>query len=232
MSSGGGGGGRIEVSIFDLDRTLTSRPTYSAFLLFAATRLAPWRLLLIPTVIPFVVAWRLGWISRRRLKDAMHAALIGRRRRSSAIRAIAECFADRVLADGIYPEARARLAAERAAGRRLAIATAAPRIYAEPIARGLDIDLVVATDFSGCEQSRIYSRNCYGAAKRQSILEALSAANIARGEAHIRFFSDDVADLPTFQWADDPIAVNPSRKLAAHAREQGWPILDWRRAPA
>jgi phosphoserine phosphatase len=36
-----------------------------------------------------------------------------------------------------------------------------------------------------------------------------------------------VSDLPTFDWADEPIAVHPSPKLRAVAAERGWPILDW-----
>lgn len=223
---------KIEVSIFDLDRTLTRRPTYSAFLLFAAIRLAPWRLLLIPTVIPFAIAWRMGWITRRRLKDAMHAALIGRSRPKRRVAAVAQQFAERVLARNLYPQVPERLAAERAAGRDLVIATAAPRVYAEPIAQGLGVDSVVATEFARPQRRRIYGTNCYGAEKRRRIRDALANAGIGRHAAHIRFFSDDLADLPTFEWVDEPIAVNPSRKLAAHAVRKGWPILDWRRAAA
>src|SRR5687768_16960439 len=38
------------ISIFDVDRTLTARPTYSLFLLNAAWRSAPWRLVLVPVI--------------------------------------------------------------------------------------------------------------------------------------------------------------------------------------
>lgn len=221
-----GPGERVELSIFDLDRTLTRRPTYSAFLLFAALRLAPWRVLLIPSIIPAAIAWQLGRISRRRLKDAMHAALIGASRPGDQLAAIAARFADRVLADGLYPQVRPRLAAERAAGRRLAIATAAPEIYAAPIARGLGVDLVIATGLASSHR-HIYGANCHGAEKQRRIADALAATGIDRTAARIRFFSDDLADLPTFAWVDEPIAVNPSRRLAAHARAAGWPILDW-----
>lgn len=225
---------RLAISVFDLDRTLTRRPTYSAFLIYAALRLAPLRVLLIPALVPFAIAWRLGWISRRRLKDAMHATLIGRRQSPARIAETARCFARRVLASGLYAQVRERIEAERAAGRKLAIATAAPLVYAEPIAHGLGIDLVVATNFSR-DRARlrcIYGQNCYGAQKRDRLSRTLAEAGLARSEAHIRFFSDDLSDLPTFEWADEPIAVNPSRKLEAHAVEKGWPILDWRRAAA
>ncbi|MGZ8997998.1 MAG: HAD-IB family hydrolase, partial [Allosphingosinicella sp.] len=38
------------LAIYDMDRTVTRRPTYSAFLRHAALRLGPWRLLLLPLV--------------------------------------------------------------------------------------------------------------------------------------------------------------------------------------
>ena len=223
---------RRQVSIFDLDRTLTRRPTYAAFLLFVSLRVAPWRLALIPTTAPFALAYAVGWISRRRLKDAMHAALIGRRCPHETLSEIAQRFADRISARGLYSSAGARIAAERAAGRLVVIATAAPLVYAEPIALGLGVDLVVATRFDLTRGDRIYGPNCYGPEKRRRIEDALAAAGIGRREAHLRFFSDDIADLPTFDWVDEPIAVNPSRRLATLACNRGWPILDWRRAAA
>lgn len=40
------------LSIFDVDRTITRKPTYSLFLLFAMRRHAPWRALLLPLLLP------------------------------------------------------------------------------------------------------------------------------------------------------------------------------------
>lgn len=220
----------VRVSIFDLDRTLTRRPTFTAFLIFAALRLAPWRLVLVPALIPFALAYRLRRITRRRLKDAMHATLIGRRRSRIAIEAIARRFAERILAAGLFPQAGERIAAERAAGRLVAIATAAPLAYAGPIGAGLGVEMVVATPFAAeGAGDRIYDANCYGPEKQRRIDAALAATGMSRDALHLRFYSDDLADLPTFDWADEPIAVNPSRRLAEHAVDQGWPILDWRR---
>ncbi|CAN5309960.1 hypothetical protein BH11PSE5_BH11PSE5_22790 [soil metagenome] len=44
------------LSIFDLDRTLTRKPTYTSFLLFAARRRSPLRLLLAPAVLACMLA--------------------------------------------------------------------------------------------------------------------------------------------------------------------------------
>ena len=38
----------MKLAIYDMDRTVTIRGTYTPFLLFVAARMAPWRLLLAP----------------------------------------------------------------------------------------------------------------------------------------------------------------------------------------
>ncbi|WP_168195997.1 MULTISPECIES: hypothetical protein [Sphingomonadaceae] len=43
----------------------------------------------------------------------------------------------------------------------------------------------------------------------------------------MRFYSDDHPDHHTLTWRDEPIAVNPSRKLRRLATERGWAILNW-----
>jgi len=53
------------------------------------------------------------------------------------------------------------------------------------------------------------------------------AQGLHRADLHVRFFSDHVSDRPMFEWADEPIAVNPSRKLRKLARQRGWPMVKW-----
>jgi phosphoserine phosphatase len=45
--------------------------------------------------------------------------------------------------------------------------------------------------------------------------------------AHVRFYSDHASDAPVFEWADEPVAVNPHDRLEQMARERGWPVEDW-----
>ena len=52
--------------------------------------------------------------------------------------------------------------------------------------------------------------------------------DLARGDAHIRFFSDHVSDAPCLDWADEGFAVNAHAPLRALAKKRGWAILDWR----
>jgi len=221
------------LSVFDLDRTLTRRPTYSAFLLFAMRERAPWRMLLLPLLAPVALAYALGLIPRRRIKEAMQALALGYRVPAPALARLADGFARRLAERGLYPEGMALVRAEQASGRRVILATAAPRFYTLAIARALGIGEVVATDAESCDdavRARIRGENCYGAAKRRMLAAYLARAGIARSAAHIRFYSDHASDLPTFDYCDEAIAVNPSPKLQALARQRGWAICDWRGA--
>ena len=126
---------------------------------------------------------------------------------------------------------RARIAADRAAGYRVVLATACYDFYVRPIARALGIDDVIATP-STVEGDRLVARiageNCYADAKLRMIEAWMAEEGIAREDAHVRFYSDHVSDAPTLDWADEPFAVNPHAALATLASEKGWPILDWR----
>jgi HAD superfamily hydrolase (TIGR01490 family) len=219
------------ISIFDLDRTLTRNGTWTPFLMFAARRLVPWRLLLAPAGLCLMLAYKAGVISRKRLKETMHALLLGRSIRKVRINAIAGAFADQLVARGLYPEAIGFIRSEQANGRRVIIASAAHRFYLDAIAHRIGVTEVVGTNShwqNDCLGSAIAGENCYGEFKKAMILSYFDECSIDRTGCSIRFFSDDLSDLPTLNWADEAIAVNPSRKLARHAVAAGWAILDWR----
>ena len=223
--------GTKRISIFDLDRTLTRRPTYSLFLLQAAWRRAPWRLCLIPLLLPHAIAYFLELLPRKRLKETMHWLMLGSELNRAEVQNLAECFARDLVERGLYPEAMGRLRSEAVAGRRIVIASAAPAFYVEPLARLLGVaDIVATTETWHGNQlcPRIFGENCYGFEKQRKLARFLRHAGIARREAHIRFFSDDLADLPTFEWCDEAIVVNPGAALHAVARERRWPVLKWR----
>jgi HAD superfamily hydrolase (TIGR01490 family) len=221
----------MRISVFDLDRTLTRRPTYSLFLLRTAWRVAPWRLLLIPLLLPAAIAYALKLLPRKRMKELMHALLLGRLRDRVVVRKVAEAFARDLVADGLYPAAVEQVRREAAAGRHIVLATAAPALYAAPLGRYLGVADVVATRATWqADQltSRISGENCHGREKRRKLQRLLRRRGVRRCDAHIRFFSDDISDLPSFEWCDEAIAVNPRAPLNALARARKWRVLDWR----
>jgi len=220
------------LAIYDLDRTITRVPTWSLFLLYAARRQAPWRLALLPAVGVAAASRTAGAIDRDRLKQWMHRLLLGHRSDPARLAATAEAFAEWFVARHVLAGARARIAADRAEGRRVVIATAAHRFYAAPIATRLGVDDLIATEArrdGGNILSAIEGRNCYGPVKLAMIHAWLAVEGIE--QATVRFYSDHVTDRPTFEWADEPVAVNAHPPLARLAKERGWRQEDWRQRP-
>ena len=225
---------RVRLAIYDLDRTITSLPTWTPFLLHGARALAPWRLALLPLVGGLALAKTAKLIDRDQLKQLMHHSLLGGALTQEQAETLARRFARTMLARHIHPGALAQMAADRAEGRRIVIATAAHEFYARAIADGLGVDDLVATRAQRDERQRISHRidgaNCYGAQKLAMLKRWLEEQGIDRGKAHIRFYSDHQSDEPTFAWADEATAVNAGSSMRALAKRRGWPILDWRRA--
>ncbi len=216
------------LSIFDMDRTITRRGTWTPWLIFWARREAPWRLLLLPLAGLAGAAYLAGGLSRARLKEVGQAMLMGDRIPRARLEAAAAAYAERVLANNVFAGALDRLAAERAAGRRIVLATASCAFYVEAIAARLGIADIVATRsvWDGDRlRARIDGENCYGAAKLRMV-EAWLAREGLSG-AKIRFFSDHISDLPVFERAAERVATTPSAKLRTLAAARGWTIVDW-----
>jgi HAD superfamily hydrolase (TIGR01490 family) len=219
---------RRGVTIIDLDRTLTRRGTYSPFLVYAASRRAPWRLLLIPAVLACMLGYRLGWMSRKNLKQRMHRMLLGGAVPQALVERLAEGFAARVMTSNLNPGARDLVAREKSEGRRVILATAAHRFYAEAIADKLGIDRVVATESvwrSGRLTPELLGENCYGADKAAAVQRYLRATGSDRSAISLRCYSDDVSDLPCFEACDEAIVVNPSAALERIGAARGWSML-------
>ena len=183
---------------------------------------------------PIILLAMLGYLcrlySRRRVKEIEQWLLLGNRVRRTDVEREAELFADRLDSNGFFASGRAAIARDQAAGRRVILATAANHFYAKAIAERLGIKDVVATQsvWRGDRlTATIEGKNCYGLAKRQMTERYLANQGINRDTMYIRFYSDHISDLPMFQWADEQIAVNPSRKLLDHALRSNWSVLFW-----
>ncbi len=218
-----------DLAIYDMDRTVTQRATYTPFLLHCAMRRAPWRLLLIPFVIASMAAYVLKLIDRGRLKEINHRLLLGHNRHPSDLKPLVESFADKMLSSNIRPGAREAIAGDKAEGRRVVMATASYRFYSREIAERLGFDDCIGTNsILGLDErvhAKIDGENCYGPAKLRMIQAWLASSGLTRG--HVRFYSDHASDKPAFEWADEPVAVNPHDRLARLATERGWRCEDW-----
>ncbi len=220
----------VKLAIYDLDRTITRAPTWTPFLIHAVARHAPWRLAQLPMVLGAAAAKGVGLIHRDRLKQVMHRAALGTLSPDHA-EAVAAGWLTRFGPKHIRAKARAQIAADRADGYRIVIATAAYRFYAAGIARDVGADALIATetavDARGHLLPRIAGGNCYGPGKLAMIQGWMARENIVREDAIVRFYSDHVSDAPTFDWADEAVAVNPHAALRRLATHRGWRQVDW-----
>ena len=218
-----------DLAIYDMDRTLTRHATYTPFLLHCALRQAPWRLLLLPLVMASMLAYAGRLIDRARLKEINHGLLLGHRRHPSELKPLVDSFAEKTIAANVRPGARRAIARDKAEGRRIVMATASYRLYADAIGDLLGFDDVIGTgSIIGLDErvhAKILGENCYGPAKLRMVEDWLDKSGLKRG--HVRFYSDHASDAPAFEWADEAVAVNPHARLRKLAGERGWAIEDW-----
>jgi HAD superfamily hydrolase (TIGR01490 family) len=220
-----------DLAIYDMDRTVTRHATYTPFLLHCALRRAPWRLLLLPIVALSMLAYGTRLIDRAKLKEINHYLLLGGKVHPRDLQPLVESFAERQIVTNIRPGARKAIARDKAEGRRLLLATASYRLYADAIAERLGFDDVIGTgSIIGLDErvhARIAGENCYGPAKLRMISDWVEASGLKGAHGHVRFYSDHVSDQPAFEWADEPVAVNPHGKLQRLAEQRGWTVEDW-----
>ena len=222
----------MTIAIYDMDRTLTRRGTWTPWLKHWLRTVAPWRVVLLPLLAGPALAFEMGWIDRGGLKSWAQRIVMGNRVSQARVARAAAAFAADVVAVDIFPAARASLEADRAAGRRLVIATASNLYYAQAIGVALGIADVIATTFVAAGDrwsATIDGENCYGDGKARMILAWLAAEGVT--DAAWKFYSDHISDVPAFEAAlasgGAAIAVNPSPALRAEALRRGWPVVDW-----
>jgi HAD superfamily hydrolase (TIGR01490 family) len=220
-----------KIALYDLDKTITKKPTYMSFLLHAAWRHERWRLVLLPGLLPLFAGYLVRVIDRGRLKELMQALLLGPAVDGGKMDEITRSFANETLEGNVYVQAQARIAKEKAEGCRLVLATASYAFYAAPLAKQLGFDDVIGTlaqrDEDGAILAKIDGENCYGAAKLRMVEAWADEQGLNREDLHIRFYSDSPTDLPVFDWSDEPVATNPTSKLRAIAEKRGWRIIAW-----
>lgn len=225
----------IRVAIYDLDRTVLRTPTFTLFLLWAAWREAPWRLLLLPALAALMIGYALRLYGRDRFKPAAIRLMLGASIAPARAGKLAADFAAWRVPRDVPPGAAACIARDRAEGYRLLMATAAPEFYADAIADALGFDAIVASrhqrDAGGNWLPRLGGPNCYGKEKARRVAEWL-ATNAPDGAAHIRAYSDHVSDAPTFALASEAWLVGRGDKFVRLAAKHGWRVADFENAAA
>jgi putative phosphoserine phosphatase/1-acylglycerol-3-phosphate O-acyltransferase len=129
------------------------------------------------------------------------------------------------LADEIYPEARALVAAHMAKGHTVAIVSAATPYQVDPIARDLGIEHVICTRMEvhkGQFTGRIIEPACWGDGKAFGAKGLAERFNLDLEKSY--FYTDSAEDLPLLEIVGNPRPMNPDTRLSALAFQNDWPV--------
>src|SRR5205085_3511190 len=142
-------------------------------------------------------------IDRATLKEINHQLLLGGKIYARDLKPLVDSFADRQIASNIRPGARDAIARDKAQGRRLVLATASYRLYADAIAERLGFDDVIGTgSIIGLDErvhAKIDGENAYGDAKMRMIAAWVERSGLKDKHGHVRCYSDHVSDRPAFE---------------------------------
>jgi HAD superfamily phosphoserine phosphatase-like hydrolase len=218
------------LAIYDMDKTITRAATFGPFLAYAVPRYQLWRIVLLPAVLLTTIGYGLKLINRARLKEINLSLMMGRRINAAQLSTLAKGFAGRTMSGNILPAALDRIAADKAEGFRVILASASYAFYVREVGALIGISDVIATKTSGDRaytSPRIDGENCYGSAKLRMVEAWMQAEGIAPADAEIRFYSDHASDAPCLERADEAFATNPHPPLRRLAAERGWTVFDW-----
>lgn len=220
MQEGKGG-----VAIFDLDKTLTVRSSYTPFIVFVARR-KPLRFLHAPRLLFLGLMLALGLRRRDDVKAEMWRAVLGGLNRSEA-EELGAAFAKHWAQATLRAKAKAVIDRHRIAGDQLVLATAAVDLVAAPFGKALGFDDIVATRSACTRDGKLAAEfdglNCYGVEKLRRVQILLGEHAPDQSTA----YSDHVTDLPLLTWAAHGVAVNPHAALATVASDHSLQVEDW-----
>ncbi len=217
--------GRTVLVVFDLDGTITRQDTYLAFLQFVLRR-RPTRLARCLHLPGSVVRFALGRLSNTALKTRLLTAVLGGLSRADAAD-LTEAFLARHFARLVKPQALQRIARHIEEGHRLVLITASLDVYSLALGARLGFAEVIATRIAWANDTitgDLHGANLRGEQKLV-VLQELLATLLAKPP--IIAYADHHSDLPLLRFADQGIAVDPTRPLAAAALQYGIRVESW-----
>lgn len=136
------------------------------------------------------------------------------------------------LAQAIYPESRAMVAAHLAKGHTVSIVSAATPYQVDPVARDLGIDKVMCTRMEvkdGVFTGNILEPVCWGEGKAIAGRQMAEEYGLDLEKSY--FYTDSVEDFPLLEIVGNPRPLNPDKKLAAIAFQNDWPVYHFNHEP-
>ena len=219
------------IAVFDLDGTITTRDTTAAFLLWYL-REHPRRLAHSVPLAVSAARFAAGMADNADVKRAAVQAILGDSGLDEVAAFVAR-FVPWCLKALIRPTARTRIEEHRSARHRLILASASLHLHVQPIAKALGFAETICTKVAWTRGQRISGDldgdNIRSDKKLSAVQRAVARAESAPRSARVIAYSDHHADLPLLRWADQAVAVNPTRRLAAAAAVEGIAVEDWGR---
>ncbi|MGG5170763.1 HAD family hydrolase [Pseudarthrobacter sp. J1738] len=136
---------------------------------------------------------------------------------------------DEMIASRIWPGAKALAEQHLRVGRRVWLVTATPVEVATVISDRLGLTGALGTVgevSEGAYTGRLVGDILHGPAK------ALAARDLAEREGldlkKCWAYSDSHNDIPLLSLVGHPVAINPDAKLRRHAKDNNWPVYDFR----
>ncbi|CAB1276819.1 histidinol-phosphatase [Candidatus Nitrosacidococcus tergens] len=130
----------------------------------------------------------------------------------------------------ILPKALELISFHQRQGHTLLIITATNRFITQPIAEILGVQHLIATEpemQDGCYTGRVEGTPSYREGKITRLHEWLALQHLSLDNPSW-FYSDSHNDIPLLEQVTYPTVVDPDKKLATHAKNQGWKIISLR----
>ena len=214
---------RKNISIFDLDGTLTKTDTYLPYLIgFLKCNPKRW---LKAGILPLAaVMFYLKMRNNQWLKTIFLRVVLGGETKES-IANWNKIFLDRLFADGLRDDIVALLKKRQDAGDIVLLCTASLDIYVPEIQNRLGIDHLVCTKTmwqDGHLIGQLDGNNCYGLEKVTRLKAYMEEHDIS---GKISMYSDHASDLPLLDYAHKGYAVYPTGEMRKIALMNGVEIV-------
>lgn len=218
-----------EAAFFDVDNTLMK----GASLFHVARKMYQRGAFTIPQAAGF--AWKqFMFVLRGENIDDVHAV------RDSAltlaagitvedIEALGEEVYDEMIESRIWPGAKALAEQHLRVGRRVWLVTATPIEVATVISTRLGLTGALGTVgeiLDGSYTGRLVGDILHGPAKALAVRDIAEAESLDLNRCWA--YSDSHNDIPLLGMVGHPVAINPDSKLRRHARDNNWPVYDFR----
>lgn len=218
-----------EAAFFDVDNTLMK----GASLFHVARKMYQKRAFTLRDVAGF--AWKqTKFILRGENMNDVHsvqdtAQKLAAGIRVDFIRQLGEEVYDEMIVSKIWPGTRALTQEHLKSGRQVWLVTATPVEVASVIASRLDLTGALGTVAEvddGIYTGRLVGEILHGPAKGRAVLALAETEGLELAKCWA--YSDSYNDIPLLTAVGNPVAINPDARLRKHARENNWPIYDYR----